>query len=82
VTAALARDRRALVNFAQTHLARRVQNPPMPGSEFRTKAAECGFRAQDASRADVQRAESKFQETLWLKMANEAEETAMPAALR
>jgi hypothetical protein len=30
--------------------------------------------AQDASRTDAQRTRSKFQEMLWLKMANEAEE--------
>jgi hypothetical protein len=51
-----------------------LQNPLMPGSEFRTKAAECGCMAQDASRTDVQRTESRFQESLWLKMAREAEE--------
>jgi hypothetical protein len=38
----------------------------MPGSEFRTKAAECKRMGQDITRTLVQRAESRLQESLWL----------------
>ena len=36
----------------------------------------------DATRADKQRAASKLQETLWLKMANEADENDEARRLR
>ena len=54
----------------------------MPGSEFRTKAAECGLLALDASRTETQRAESHLQQTLWLKMAHEADENDDARRLR
>jgi hypothetical protein len=44
----------------------------MPDSEFRTKAAECGRLAEDAGRTEPQRAQSHLQQTLWLKMAQDA----------
>jgi hypothetical protein len=44
----------------------------MPDSEFRTKAGACGLLALDANRTDAQRAESHRQQTLWLKMAQDA----------
>ena len=59
-----------------------LQNPSMPGSEFRTKAAECGLLALDASRTETQRAESHLQQTLWLKMAHEADENDDARRLR
>jgi hypothetical protein len=54
----------------------------MPGSEFRTKAAECGLLALDASRTDTQRAESNHQQTLWLKMAQNADDNEDARLLR
>jgi hypothetical protein len=54
----------------------------MPSLEFRIKAAECRSLAQDATRTDKQRAASKLQETLWLKMANEADENDEARRLR
>jgi hypothetical protein len=54
----------------------------MPDSEFRTKAAECGRLALDASRTDPQRAESHHQQALWLKMANEAADNEDARRLR
>ena len=44
----------------------------MPDSEFRTKAAECGLLAMDANRTEKQRSESHHQQTLWLRMAQDA----------
>src|SRR5215203_422262 len=55
----------------RSDLPRRVvQRPPMPSSEFRNKAVECGRMARDATRTEAQRAESHLQETLWLKIAD------------
>ena len=71
-----------MVNFAQTRLTGLWQNPLMPGSEFRQNAVECRWMAQDATRTEKQRAASKLQETLWLKMANEADENDEARRLR
>src|SRR3954453_18510804 len=54
----------------------------MPGSEFRTKAAECERLARDTTRTEAQRAESQLQKSLWLKMANEADENDNARPLR
>ena len=59
-----------------------LQNPAMAGSEFRINAAECGHMALDASRTETQRAESRLQQTLWLKMAHEADENDDARRLR
>ena len=71
-----------MIYFAQTRNGRRCKNLPMPASEFRTKAAECGLLALDASRTETQRAESHLQQTLWLKMAHEADENEDARLLR
>ena len=71
-----------LVDFAQTRLTGLRQNPLMPGSEFRQKAAECRRQAQDAIRTAAQRAESQLQEQLWLKMAHDADENDDARRLR
>jgi hypothetical protein len=57
-------------------------NQAMPSSEFRTKAAECRRMTLDANRTDKQRAQSLLQETLWLKMATEADENEDARRLR
>jgi hypothetical protein len=54
----------------------------MPGSEFRSKAEECGLMALDAKRTDVQRADSRHQQSLWIKMAVDAEENDDARRLR
>ena len=59
-----------------------MQNPRMPGSEFRQNAVECRRMAQDATRTAAQRAESQLQEQLWLKMAHEADENDDARRLR
>jgi hypothetical protein len=45
----------------------------MPGTWFRRKSAQCGRMAQDATRTEADRDESKHQEMLWLKIAEDAE---------
>jgi len=59
-----------------------VFNALMPGSEFRTKAAACGLLARDTTRTEAQRTESHLQETLWLKMACEADDNEDARRLR
>ena len=54
----------------------------MAGSEFRINAAECGRMALDATRTVAQRAESHLQQTLWLKMAREADDNEDARRLR
>jgi len=54
----------------------------MPDKEFRTKAAECGVQALDGNRTESQRAESRLQQTLWLKMAHEAADNEDARRLR
>ena len=54
----------------------------MAGSEFRINAAECGRMALDATRTVAQRAESHLQQTLWLKMACEADDNEDARRLR
>jgi hypothetical protein len=48
----------------------------------RWEAAACGLLALDASRTVAERTESRRQQTLWLKMANEVEEHGDARRLR
>jgi hypothetical protein len=46
----------------------------MCASSYRLRAIECGRLSQDASRTAAERVESKFQQSLWLKLATESDE--------
>ena len=61
---------------AQTRLWITPRNPPMAGSWYRQKSAECARQAMDARRTDSDRANCKMQAKLWLQIAARVDKNA------